>query len=162
MSIDGGGGARQASVDSGVGRVITRAGAVACWLCALVVPAVWYSGDFDWSWWAVLAGIGGLLVTALVGASMWSEANRAEADTTRLRQAGRPAVAEIVGMDVVYPDDGPETSVLRLRISGDDIPAFDATYRCEHEPGHRVGAHFTAVVDPSDNLFTLDPVDGPR
>lgn len=49
-----------------------------------------------------------------------------------------------------------------LRISGEDVPPFDATYRVRHRPEHRVGARFEAVVDPTDNLFGLEPVLDPR
>ncbi|MFJ4903267.1 MULTISPECIES: hypothetical protein [unclassified Streptomyces] len=37
-------------------------------------------------------------------------------------------------------------------------PPFEAGYPCDHEERYRVGARFKAVVDPSDNPFTLKPL----
>ncbi|MER5266060.1 hypothetical protein ABTZ99_28630 [Actinosynnema sp. NPDC002837] len=71
-------------------------------------------------------------------------------------------VGVVVGLEVVHQEEGPDTSVLGLRISGDDVPPFDATYRGRHRPDHRVGAGFDAVVDPPDDLFALKPGLGPR
>jgi hypothetical protein len=65
-------------------------------------------------------------------------------------------------VEVVHQEEGPDTSVLSLRISGHAVPPFDATYRGRHRPEDRVGARFEAVVDPTDNLFALDPGLGPR
>ncbi|MFK0318051.1 hypothetical protein OG693_21440 [Streptomyces sp. NBC_01259] len=37
-------------------------------------------------------------------------------------------------------------------------PPSEAGYPCDQEERYRVGARFKAVVDPSDNLFTLRPL----
>jgi hypothetical protein len=156
------GNARQAETDRAGGRLWLRVSAVVCWLCALIPLAVWYLDDLGWSWWVLVAVVVMMPVLAAIGAEMWATANRAEADTARLRQAGRSAIAEVVAVEVVHQEEGPDTSVLSLRISGDAVPPFDATYRGRHRPDHRVGARFDAVVDPTDNLFALDPGLGPR
>ncbi|MEU4448667.1 hypothetical protein AB0K14_39865 [Actinosynnema sp. NPDC050801] len=162
MIADGDRTARQAEVDGAGGRLWLRVAAVFCWLCALIPLAVWYLEDLDWAWWALVAMAIAMLIVTALGVDMWTTANQAEADTARLRQAGRPAIAEVVGVEVVDHEEGPTTSVLSLRISGDDVRPFDATYRGRHRPEHRVGARFDAVVDPTDNLFSLKPVLGPR
>ncbi|MCC8244677.1 hypothetical protein [Saccharothrix luteola] len=162
MITGGGGNARQAETDGAGGRLWLRVSAVLCWLCALIPLAVWYLEDLDWPWWALVGVVIAMVVLAALGGDMWATANRAEADTARLRQAGRPAIAEVVGLEVVHQEEGPDTSVLSLRIGGDDVPPFDATYRGRHRPDHRVGARFDAVVDPTDNLFALEPRLGPR
>ncbi|XVS66148.1 hypothetical protein ACQPYE_08855 [Actinosynnema sp. CA-299493] len=162
MTTDGGGSSRQAEVDGAGGRLWLRVSAVLCWLCGLIPLVVWHAEDLDWSWWALLGAVVGLLVVAALGGVMWGRANQARADTARLRQAGRPAIAEVVGVEVVHQEEGPDTSVLSLRVGGDDVPPFDATYRVRHRPDHRVGARFEAVVDPTDNLFALKPVLDPR
>lgn len=162
MILGEGGNARQAETDRAGGRLWLRVSAVFCWLCALIPLAVWYLEDFGWSWWALVAAVVMMPVVTAIGAEMWATANRAAADTARLRQAGRPAIAEVVGAEVVHQEEGPDTSVLSLRVSGVDVPPFEATYRSRHRPDHRVGARFEAVVDPTDNLFALDSGLGPR
>ncbi|MCX5346006.1 hypothetical protein [Streptomyces atratus] len=123
---------------------------MACWVVALALPAETVFGDLYWAWslFSLLLGLIGLL--------MWFQAVQTKEDTTRLQQSGRPAIAEITAAERGVPADGSaDNSVLSLRISGADVPSFDAIYRCNHQERFQVGARFTAVVDPSDNLFTL-------
>ena len=160
---DGAGGSpRQAEIHGAGGRWWLRVSAVLSWLCALIPLAVWHLEDLDWPWWALVGVVVAMVVVAALGGELWATANRAEADTARLRHAGRPAIAEVVGVEVVHQEEGPDSSVLSLRISGDDVPPFDATYRGRRRPDHRVGARFDAVVDPTDNLFALKPGLRPR
>ncbi len=111
----------------------------------------------DAAWWEkALFGICVPLLMAL-GASLWSDAGEQRTDFARLRQCGRPAVAEIIDMEVTT-DGETEWAELTLRISGPDVPPFEGYFRCEPEPIMTVGARLKAVVDISDNLFTLRPV----
>ncbi|WP_433263580.1 hypothetical protein ACQPZF_32610 [Actinosynnema sp. CS-041913] len=155
MTGDEGASARQASVDGVGGRTVNRLVAILCWLSVPLVPVALFLDGEDWAWWEVPATIGSLLILGPIGFVMWSGANRARADIARLRQSGRPAVAEVVGLELDEDPEGPTMAVLSLRISGDDVPPFSATYRCRPEPGFKVGARIKAVVDPFDNLFTL-------
>ena len=49
--------------------------------------------------------------------------------------------------------------MLDLRIVGDGVPPFEVRYRTDKDSAFRVGAQFHAVVDPADNLFTLQNVE---
>lgn len=111
----------------------------------------------DIPWWACALIEVLLLVFILpLGFAIWFDADEHKSDTERLLRAGRPAVAEVIGLELVSPgDDSADVAVLRLRISGDDVPPFEATHRGSTDPEHRVGALLHATVDPTDNLFTL-------
>jgi hypothetical protein len=147
---------RQASTGGPWSRAFLRACAVLLWL-AVAFPLVFAA---ELPWWATV------LATAVVAAAMvplglllWSDADERKADTRRLRRACRPAVAEIT--DVEHVDSGDDTGtvvVLRLRISGDGVPPFAATYRGRPDDEYRVGGLLCATVDPADNLFTLQPL----
>ncbi|MEV0775106.1 hypothetical protein [Streptomyces sp. NPDC050428] len=154
MTVDKGTGtARQANIGGAVLQVVGRVIALGCWVGAPVLPALAVFGDLHWAW-SFFS-----LLMVLSGSVIWSDVAEAKADTARLRQSGRPAVAKIIAAKRVDPEDGSaDISVLTLRISGTDVPSFEATYRCDHEERFRVGASFKAVVDPSDNLFTLVPL----
>ncbi|MFD5895162.1 hypothetical protein [Streptomyces sp. NPDC060366] len=154
MTVDEGAeSARQANIGGAVPQVVGGVIAVVCWASAPVLPALAVFGDLHWAW-SFFS-----LLMVLSGSVIWSDTAEAKADTARLRQSGRPAVAEIIAAERVDPGDGSaDISVLTLRISGADVPAFEAAYRCDHEDRFRVGASFEAVVDPSDNLFTLIPL----
>jgi hypothetical protein len=146
----------RAAVFTGGSFVSARCVAALAWLGALgtliglvVMDAVW--------WEKALYGFLGIPVLMVVGASLWSDAGEERADFARLRRSGRPAVAEVVGMETTT-DGESEWAVLTLRITGPDVPPFEGRFRCEPEPVMRVGARLKAVVDTSDNLFTLRPV----
>lgn len=152
---------RQASIAGPFARSYLRFCAVCCWLYILFFPAMLLFGQIDMPWWgATLSTIGVGLLMALLGFVMWHEADEASADTERLRRDGRDATAEIINLEVTDPGDGSnDVARLQLRISGEDVPEFDAVYREDHDQkAHVVGARFKAVVDPSDNLFTLKPL----
>lgn len=154
MTIDEGAGtARQAAIGSAVVHVGGRVLAVSCWACAPAPPALALLGDLHWAW----SFFSPLMV--LSGCAIWSEAVKTKKDTARLRQSGRPAVAEVITTKRVDPGDGSaDISVLTLRISGAGVPTFDAPYQCDHDERFRARRRFRAVVDPSDNLFTLRPL----
>lgn len=154
MTIDEGPGtARQANIGGAVVHVGGRVLAVSCWLSAPVLPALAVFGDLHWAW-----SLFSLLMVCC-GLAIWSEAVKTKKDTARLRRSGRPAVAEIITAKQVDPGDGSaDISVLTLRIRGAGVPSFEAAYRCDYDERFRAGASFKAVVDPSDNLFTLRPL----
>lgn len=152
---------RQASIGGRFSRFYARLIAVLCWGFILFLPAYAVFGDLGWRWWQVaLAQVGITLVALALGALMWSEASAQRADTERLQRTGRPAVAEILDLEVIDPGDGShDVARMTLRIRGDDVPEFEAVYRVDHDKKlFRVGAHFKAIVDPADNLFTLKQV----
>lgn len=154
MTTDEGAGTpRQATIGGAVVHVGGRVIAVTCWLLAPVLPALAVFDGLHWAWsfFSLLMVLSGLVI--------WSDAIKTKEDTARLRKSGRPAVAKIIDAKRVDPGDGSaDTSVLTLRISGADVPSFEATYQCDHDERFRAGASFKAVVDPSDNLFTLRPL----
>ncbi|WUH92123.1 hypothetical protein OG900_19755 [Streptomyces sp. NBC_00433] len=153
MTADGGATARQANIGGPASRALARAVGVTTWAVGLVLPALALFGDLAWTWSLFL------LLTTPLGFVMWWEADDAKDDTVRLQRSGRRARAELVRLERVDPGDGsPDVAVMRLRISGEGVPDFEATYRCDHEDRFTVGTRFVAVVDPSDNLFTLKPL----
>jgi hypothetical protein len=147
--------ARQASFGGRGSRILLRLCAVACRL-TVATPAIllFTTGMPLWA---------GVLIEALVvlfilplGFALWSDATEHRVDTARLLRAGRPAVAEVVELELVDPGDGgADVAVLRLRISDDDVPPFEATYRGNAQSDLRPGALLHATVDPTDNLFVL-------
>lgn len=152
---------RQASIAGRFARSYLRLCAVSCWLFILFFPAMLIFDQVEMPWWgAALSVIGLGLLMGLIGFVMWFEAAEASADTERLLHDGRDAVAEILDLEVTDPGDGShDIARLQLRISGDQVPEFHAVYRDDHDKNaHVVGARFRAVVDPSDNLFTLKPL----
>lgn len=143
--------ARQASIGGVGARVMLRWCAVACWLTVGVMWVMVFTTGVPW-WAAVLV----LVFMLPLGFVLWSDAAEHREDTERLLRSGRPAIAEIVGVELVDPGDGSaDVAVLRLRISGDDVPAFEATYRGDAQPEFRSGVRLRATVDPADNLFTV-------
>lgn len=146
--------ARQASVTGRLGRALMHFWGVFCCLLALAVWAAAFLVDQDQG--TVL--VGAVVATAFGvphAAFLWREAARRKLDTERLDRAGVPATAEVVSVEVVAGDESPDEARLDLRVSGPGVPPFDAAYRCLDRPSLRVGARLDAVVDPSDNLFTL-------
>lgn len=144
---------RQATVGGALVHVGGRVIAVGCWLSAPVLPALAVFDGLHWAW----SFFSPLMI--LSGLAIWSEAVKTKKDTARLRRSGRPAVAEIITAEQVDPGDGSaDVSVLTVRITGPDVPPFEAPYSCDYDERFRAGAHFKAVVDPSDNLFTLRPL----
>ncbi|MGW8850787.1 hypothetical protein ACWGNE_23800 [Streptomyces xiamenensis] len=151
--------ARQASIGGAGSRFGHRAAAVQCWLSALVLTGLQITGQLGLGWWHAVITIGVSLLLLLLGLTIWSSAAEQKLDTERLLRSGRPAVAEVLGVEVNEDSEGvPNIAVLELRISGTDVPEFVASYRTDHAPHFRTGARFHAVVDPSDNLFTLRPL----
>ena len=129
--------------------------AVACWLTIAGGTVMVFTVDMPW-WAAVLIELGLLLIMLPLGFSIWSDAAEHKSDTERLLRAGRPAVAEITGVEVVTPDaDSADVHVLTLRVTGDGVPEFEAKYRCDADKVNVVGTRLWATVDPADNLFTL-------
>lgn len=150
--------ARQATIGGRFLRGWLRGTAVFCWLFIGFFPAMVLTGEIDMSWWGsalVSAGLG--LIMLLVGALVWSIAAEARHDTERLQRAGRVAVAEVLSVEVIDPGDGSsDIARMELTISGEGVPSFPAICRMDYDKhAHREGAKFVAIVDPSDNLFTL-------
>jgi len=153
--------APQASIAGPFARLFFRFNAIACWLFIAFWPAMLVFDQVEQPWWGAALTIAGfVLLMGLLGSWMWYEANRARDDTERLLRAGRDAIAEVIDLEVTDPGDGShDVTRLQLRISGEDVPEFRAVYRDDHdEQAYVVGARFKAVVDPSDNLFTLRPL----
>ncbi|GAA1288566.1 hypothetical protein GCM10009634_38690 [Saccharothrix xinjiangensis] len=129
--------------------------AVMCWLTVAMPVVMLFTTEIPW-WAVVLAEVPLLLIVLPLGFVLWFDAGEHKRDTERLLRDGRPAVAEVVEVELVDPGDGDsEVAVLRLRISGDDVPPFEATHRGSAEPEFRLGALLYATVDPTDNLFAL-------
>ena len=145
---------RQASIGGVWARAMLRWCAVACWLTVAGMAVMVFTAGVPW-WAAVLA----LVVLLPLGFAIWHDAAEHREDTERLLRDGRPAVAEVIDLELVDPGDGSaDVAVVRLRISGTEVPAFEATYRGDAEPSLRPGARLHATVDPADNLFTLRPL----
>jgi hypothetical protein len=147
--------AEQASIGGAWSRGMLRSCAVLLWLSSALPLVMAFAEGMPW-WAAVLVEVLLLVTIVPLGFVLWSDAAEHREHTARLRRAGRPAVAEIT--DAEHVDLGDDTGtvvVLRLRISGDDVPPFVATYRGRPDPEYRVGGLLYATVDPADNLFTL-------
>jgi len=147
--------ARQAAVTGRFGRFLLRALSV---VNALIGPAAWTGLVFaDEDVWDVVVVATVLTVVGVPFAvHLWRDADRHAVDTERLRVAGVPATAEIVTLAVITHDDDLADEVkLGLRVSGAGVRSFEAIYRCPHDRSFRVGLRLDAVVDPSDNLFTV-------
>lgn len=148
--------ARQAAVGGRISQFLHRVTAIMTWISVLLVPFLLVLGELKWEWWLLLIEILVVLILVPLGFAIWDDAGQEKVDTKRLRESGRQAVAEVVAVELIdNHDDDVETAVLSLRISGDGVPLFEATYRCPKERRFQVGARFIAIVDPSDNLFTL-------
>ncbi|MEV8438418.1 hypothetical protein AB0425_13660 [Actinosynnema sp. NPDC051121] len=146
---------RQASIGGVGSRVVLRILAVACWLSAVGVTITVFAGGMPW-WAGVLVELACLVVILPIGVALWFDATQHKEDTERLLRTGRPAVAEVVELEMVDPGDGSaDVAVLRLRISGAGVPPFEATYRGRGDDEFRPGALLHATVDPADNLFAL-------
>ncbi|WP_447008710.1 hypothetical protein ACRAKJ_27135 [Saccharothrix sp. DSM 118769] len=148
--------ARQASIGGPGTRAALRLCAVLCWLSVPMPVMLLFTTEIP-LWAAVLAGVLLLVIMVPLGFAIWFDAAEHKDDTERLLRDGRPAVAEVVGVDLVESHDGDsEVAVLRLRVSGDGVPPFEATHRGRPDPEFRPGALLYATVDPTDNLFTLE------
>ncbi|MDQ3788454.1 MAG: peptidase S8/S53 subtilisin kexin sedolisin, partial [Actinomycetota bacterium] len=93
-------GGRQASIGGVWTRVMLRYCAVACWLTVAGGAVMVFTVDMPW-WGAALIVLGLLLIMLPLGFVIWSDAAEHKSDTERLLRAGRPAVAEITGVEVV-------------------------------------------------------------
>jgi hypothetical protein len=158
MSVEDLAAPRQASIAGRFARSYVRLCAVSCWAYVVFWPAMLIFNKVEQSWWAAaLTVIGVGLLMWLLGFVLWNHAGEARADTERLLRNGRDAIAEILDLEVTDPGDGSnDVARLQLRIAGDEVPEFRAVYRDDHDKeAYVVGARFKAVVDPSDNLFTL-------
>ncbi|PSK82250.1 hypothetical protein CLV63_14320 [Murinocardiopsis flavida] len=148
---------RQATHEGFVSRLTKRSMAVMCWLWALFMPFTFFVGEVYMAWWAhILLVVFLMLILLPAGYGLWSDVGDAE-DITQLRRSGRPAVAEVISMHRT-PGRGYgelDSVSLLLRISGDEVPVFTASYRGDQTAAFRVGTLLDAVVDPSDNLYTL-------
>ncbi|WP_370947097.1 hypothetical protein AB5J62_05960 [Amycolatopsis sp. cg5] len=149
---------RQASIGGRGSRFALRVLAVSLWLPALIVPGLLIFGELGWSWWQVALALAGAGVSAFFGLGSWWDADDQKQDTARLLAVGRPAVAEVVAVEVEEShDESTEMAWLSLRIAGAGVPEFEADYRAANQPEFRVGVRLLATVDPADNLFTLRP-----
>lgn len=155
MTADGDVIARQASIGGTGARVMLRLCAVACWVSVAGTGVMAFTLPLSW-WVGVLVGLVMVVFIVPLGFALWDDAAQHRVDTERLRRAGRHAVAEVVGVELVDPGDGSaDVAVVSLRVSGDGVPPFEATYRGAKDPEFRPGALLHATVDPADNLFTL-------
>jgi hypothetical protein len=159
MTADDGVTARQASFGGVWSRTFLRWCAVACWLSVAGFSVMVFTTGMPW-WAGVLVELALLLFILPLGLVLWSDAAEHKADTERLLRNGRPAVAEVLELELIDHDDSGDVAILRLRISGDDVPPFEATYRGNSAPEFRAGARLYATVDPVDNLFTLRHLGG--
>lgn len=154
--------ARQASVGGAGAQTLLRWCAVTCWLAVAGCTVLVFTTGMPW-WAGVLTEATMLLVVLPLGFHFWGDAGEHKADTDRLLATGRPAVAEVVDMEQFDTgDDHGKVAVLRLRVSGDHVPPFEASYRGDPGEEFRVGALLYATVDPDDNLFTLRRLGGAR
>jgi hypothetical protein len=146
---------RQASFGGAWSRGTLRLCAVLLWLTSALPLVMTVAEGMPW-WAAVLVELLLLVTIVPLGFVLWSDAAEHREHTERLRRSGRPAVAEITDVEHVDPgDDTGNVVVLRLRISGDGVPPFAATYRGRPDEEYRPGGRLYATVDPADNLFTL-------
>jgi len=151
---------RQASFGGVWSRVLLRWCAIGCWLMVAGFSVMVFTTGMPW-WAGVLTEVVLLLVVLPLGFVIWADAATHKADTEQLLSNGRPAVAEVVELELVTRDaDSGDVVLLRLRISGEGVPPFEATYRGDPDPEHRLGALLYATVDPADNLFTLRRLGG--
>ena len=153
---------RQASIGDTFVRFYARLTAIFCWSFILFLPAMAVFGEIEWSWWQLaLAQIGMTLLMGLLGMWMWTEASATKSDTERLQRAGHDAIAEVTAVEIIDPGDGsPDVARVTLQIAGSGVAPFQAVYRTDQDKSvFVVGAQLPAVVDPSDNLFTLKRVD---
>ncbi|GAA2963875.1 hypothetical protein GCM10010483_03800 [Actinokineospora diospyrosa] len=128
---------------------------MACWLGVAVTTVAVFTTGMAW-WTGALIEAAVVVFLLPLGFVLWSDAGEHKSDTERLLRDGKPATAEVVEVELVDPGDGsPDVAVLRLRISGADVPPFETTYRGDADPEFRIGALLYATVDPADNLFTL-------
>ena len=114
MSAERGVVARQAMIGGRFSRFVFRALAVLCWLLVLALPVLWLVGAVDRSlaWWqAVLYLLGAVVIVVPIGFIAWFSAGEEKEDTERLRRAGRPAIAEIVGIELSIPRTAPPRSL---------------------------------------------------
>jgi len=148
--------ARQAAVTGRFGRFLLRALSV---VNALIGPAAWTGVVFSDEDTGVVVVVATVLTVFGVpfAVHLWRDADRHAVDTERLRVAGVPATAEIVTLAVITHDghDQADEVKLGLRVSGAGVRPFEAVYLCPHDRSFRVGLRLDAVVDPSDNLFTV-------
>ncbi len=155
MTSDQGITARQASFGGVWSRVLLRWCAVSCWLAVVGFTVMAFTVDMP-VWTIVIIEATMLLIVLPLGFAIWSDAAEHKVDTERLLRNGRPAVAEVVELERTdVGDEGGEVLVLSLRISGDDVPPFEATYRGRPDRAFRVGARLYATVVPADYLFSL-------
>ncbi|NUO57911.1 MAG: hypothetical protein HOV78_14670 [Hamadaea sp.] len=105
--------------------------------------------------WGLLAG--GVLTTIVgfgFGLFGWHIVNRSRRDARQLTEAGVAATAEILTVANHLGGEDPGL-VLRLRISGPGFETFEAETTHATDSALVPGALLSAVVDPSDRLFTI-------
>lgn len=91
--------ARQASIGGTGTQVMLRVCAVMCWVTVLAVTIMVFTVGMPW-WAGVLVEVVMLLIILPLGFAVWDDAGQHRDDTERLLCAGRPAVAEVVGLEM--------------------------------------------------------------
>ena len=103
--------------------------------------------------------LGGVLSLVLVptGIGLWRGTSRAKRRLLWLDEVGLPATAAILAVEEGGGDDNPLS--LTVRVSGPDVPAFEAVLRTGYRPDLKPGRELTAVVDPGDRTFLIREFD---
>ncbi|NUT48502.1 MAG: hypothetical protein HOV94_14510 [Saccharothrix sp.] len=136
--------------------VLWRLVSVAIALTGPVIAAFGYrDGGSDSVQLYVGAGLSLILVPVGVGA--WRGTGRARRRLLRLDAVGLPATGVVIAAE----DDGGEVTNVKvtMRISGPDVPPFEATVTTSPGPGTKVGNEVTVLVDPDDGTFLVRDFD---
>lgn len=121
-----------------------------------VLAAFGYAEDGTDSLQLYVGGVLTLIFTP-VGIGTWTGTTRARRRLLRLDAVGLPATAKIL---TARGDGGEDERLdMLLRISGPDVPPFEAQYRCSMNPSFTPGRLLTAVVDPDDGTFLIREVE---
>lgn len=138
---------------SAVGRALSYVGSVVGILAgpALMVT-LWIAGAFEWP--SLAGGIAILLTVGLFSLATMVSTMRMQRRVRRLRGEGREATAEVIASRSVSL--GEESGVeVRLRISGEGFPPFEAAHRGSDGAIEKLGARFPVVVDPRDRAYMI-------
>ncbi len=102
-------------------------------------------------------GAGLSLILVPLGIGTWTATTRGRARLLRLDEVGLPATGEVLTAE----DDGGEmpNMILRVRISGPDVPPFETTVTGRSGPTTKPGSRLTILVDPDDGTFLIRDFD---